>query len=86
MRRLSLHSSSFSLALLYDEFRLPKAIRRSLNLILLANLFGNLHGIICGGGTTAMVISYFVGQHYYPIKYPLKDIAIYFGIAAQRQR
>ncbi len=55
MRRLSLHSSSFSLALLYDEFRLPKAIRRSLNLILLANLFGNLHGIICGGGTTAMV-------------------------------
>lgn len=33
-----------------------------------------------------MVISYFVGQHYYPIKYPLKDIAIYFGIAAQRQR
>ena len=55
MRRLSLHSSSFSLSLLYDEFRLPKAIRRSLNLILLANLFGNLHGIICGGGTTAMV-------------------------------
>jgi MFS family permease len=44
-----------SLSLLYDEFQLPKAIRRSLNLILLANLFGNLHGIICGGGTTAMV-------------------------------
>ena len=41
--------------MLYDEFRLPQAIRRSLNLILLANLFGNLHGIICGGGTTAMV-------------------------------
>jgi len=44
-----------SLSLLYDEFQLPKVIRRSLNLILLANLFGNLHGIICGGGTTAMV-------------------------------
>ena len=44
-----------SLSLLYDEFQLPKAIRRSLNLILLANLFGNLHGIVCGGGTTAMV-------------------------------
>jgi len=44
-----------SLSLLYDEFQLPKIIRRSLNLILLGNIFGNLHGIICGGGTTAMV-------------------------------
>ena len=44
-----------SLTLLYDEFQLPRMIRRSLNLMLLANLFGNLHGIICGGGTTAMV-------------------------------
>ena len=44
-----------SLSLLYDEFQLPKVIRRSLNLILLGNIFGNLHGIICGGGTTAMV-------------------------------
>ena len=43
------------LSLLYDEARLPKAIRRSLSLILLGNLFGNLHGIICGGGTTAMI-------------------------------
>ena len=40
---------------MYEEFRLSRAVRRSLNLILLANLFGNLHGIICGGGTTAMV-------------------------------
>ncbi len=40
---------------MYEEFHLAKAVRRSLNLILLANLFGNLHGIICGGGTTAMV-------------------------------
>jgi len=41
--------------MLYDEARLPAAIRRSLSLILLGNLFGNLHGIICGGGTTAMI-------------------------------
>ena len=41
--------------LLYDEAGLAPAIRRSLNLILLGNLFGNLHGIICGGGTTAMI-------------------------------
>lgn len=43
------------LNLLYDEARLPHLIRRSLNMILLANIFGNLHGIICGGGTTAMI-------------------------------
>ncbi len=30
-------------------------IRRSLSLILLGNIFGNLFGIICGGGTTAMI-------------------------------
>lgn len=40
---------------LYDEAKLPQAIRRSLSLILLGNLFGNLHAIICGGGTTAMI-------------------------------
>ena len=40
---------------LYNEAKLPQAIRRSLSLILLGNLFGNLHGIICGGGTTAMI-------------------------------
>ncbi len=40
---------------LYDEANLPEKIRRSLSLILLGNLFGNLHGIICGGGTTAMI-------------------------------
>ncbi len=43
------------LRLLYDEANLPQDIRRSLSLILLGNLFGNLHGIICGGGTTAMI-------------------------------
>jgi len=55
MRKFFRRKGASSLSLLYDEFNLPKAIRRSLSLILLANLFGNLHGIICGGGTTAMV-------------------------------
>ena len=55
MRRLFRHRGPSSLSLLYDQFRLPADIRRSLNLILLGNIFGNLHGIICGGGTTAMV-------------------------------
>ena len=47
------HSSGLSM--LYDEARLPAEIRRSLNMILLGNIFGNLFGIICGGGTTAMI-------------------------------
>ena len=34
------------------------------------------------GYATAMVISYFVGQRYYAIDYPLKDIAIYVIITA----
>lgn len=34
------------------------------------------------GYGTAMVLSYFTGQHYFPIKYPLKDIGIYILIAA----
>ncbi|MBR2822619.1 MAG: hypothetical protein IKE24_02900 [Clostridia bacterium] len=55
MRKFFGRKNPSSLTLLYDEFNLPQAIRRSLSLILLANLFGNLHGIICGGGTTAMV-------------------------------
>ena len=29
------------------------------------------------GYGTAMVLSYFAGQHYFPIKYPLKSIAAY---------
>ncbi|MDO4740075.1 MAG: MFS transporter, partial [Eubacteriales bacterium] len=40
---------------LYDEARLPAKIRRSLNLIILGNIMGSAHGIICGGGTTAMI-------------------------------
>ncbi|MBR5102541.1 MAG: lipopolysaccharide biosynthesis protein [Muribaculaceae bacterium] len=30
----------------------------------------------------AMVLSYFVGQKYYPIKYPLADIGVYVAVAA----
>lgn len=33
------------------------------------------------GYATAMLLSYFVGQHYYPIKYPLKEIALYVAVA-----
>ena len=29
---------------------------------------------------TSMVLSYVVGQRYYPIKYPLGDIALYVGL------
>lgn len=43
------------LSLLYDEVRLEKPIRRGLNWIMAGNLFGTLWGIICGGGTAAMV-------------------------------
>lgn len=34
------------------------------------------------GYGTATLLSYFVGQHYYPIPYPLKDIAKYVGLTA----
>jgi O-antigen/teichoic acid export membrane protein len=34
------------------------------------------------GYGTAMVLSYFVGQKYYPIKYPLRDILLYTVVAA----
>ena len=37
-------------------------------------------GGLAGYGT-AMLLSYFIGQHYYPIKYDIKGIAIYFAIA-----
>ena len=40
---------------LYDEARLPGEIRRSLNFMLLGNIFGTACGLICGGSTTAMV-------------------------------
>lgn len=44
-----------TLSLLYAEACLPDYARKGLNWILRGNLFGNLHGIICGGGTAAMV-------------------------------
>ena len=47
MRKLFGRFGRSSLSLLYDEARLPAVIRRSLNLILLGNIFGNLHGIMC---------------------------------------
>ena len=34
------------------------------------------------GYATAMLLSYFVGQKYYPIAYPLRDILIYIVVAA----
>lgn len=34
------------------------------------------------GYGTAMLLSYFVGQRYYPINYPLKDIVLYVVVAA----
>lgn len=34
------------------------------------------------GYATAMLLSYFVGQKYYPIAYPLRDIFIYIVVAA----
>lgn len=48
-------AAHFPLLQLYAEAGLPQAIRRSLSLILLGNIFGNLFGTICGGGTTAMI-------------------------------
>lgn len=43
------------MASLYEEENLAMKIRRSLNLMLYANICGNMFGIICGGGTTAMI-------------------------------
>ena len=40
---------------LYNEARLPAKIRRSLSFIILGNIMGSAHGIICGGSTTAMI-------------------------------
>lgn len=55
MRMMNGLSARLPLAQLFAEANLPRKIQRSLYLILLGNIFGNLHGIICGGGTTAMI-------------------------------
>ena len=34
------------------------------------------------GYGTAMLLSYFVGQRYYPVRYPLGAIAVYVGMTA----
>lgn len=39
----------------FDEARMPVKIRRSLYFIILGNIMGSAHGVICGGGTTAMI-------------------------------
>lgn len=44
-----------TLQLLYNEARLDQETRRGLGWMLRANVCGNMHGIICGGGTAAMV-------------------------------
>lgn len=44
-----------NLTLLYSEVALPEENRKSLGWILMGNLFGCLFGIVCGGGTAAMV-------------------------------
>ena len=54
MKHLFRSGHRSQLSLIYAEAGLSEEIRRSLNLILLGNVFGNLFGIICGGGTTAM--------------------------------
>ena len=35
----------------------------------------------CAGYSTAMLLSYFVGQKHYPINYPVKDMALYVVVA-----
>ena len=37
-------------------------------------------GGLAGYGT-AMLLSYFIGQHYYPIRYDIKGISVYFTLA-----
>lgn len=49
------HRRPGALANLYAEARLPTPVQRGLNWIMAGNLFGTLHGIVCGGGTAALV-------------------------------
>lgn len=54
-KRLRMGLGTGPLETLYEEARLEKPIRRGLNWVMGGNMFGTLHGIICGGGTAAMV-------------------------------
>ena len=40
---------------LYDDAGVLPVIRRSLTFMVFGNVFGSMHSIICGGGTTAVV-------------------------------
>lgn len=55
MLRLKKKKGPGTLALLYEEAHLPDHVRKGLNWIMCGNLCGTLHGIVCGGGTAAMV-------------------------------
>ena len=46
---------------LYDEVQLPVKIRRSLNFIVLGNIMGNAHGLICGAAAASVLSA---GQSY----------------------
>ena len=54
-RRFSKKKGHGPLNMLYDEAHLDKPVRNGLNCMMAGNMFGTLHGIICGGGTAAMV-------------------------------
>ena len=54
-RRIAGKLSANPLETLYCEARLEPAYRRGLNWVMGGNFFGTLHGIVCAGGTAAMV-------------------------------
>ena len=59
LRKIRFHSPFASL---YAEAQLLPDIRRSLLFLLFSNIFGNMHVIICGSGTTSMIqLSNFLG-------------------------
>lgn len=59
LRKIRFHSPFASL---YAEARLLPDIQRSLLFLLFSNIFGNMHTIICGSGTTSMIqLSNFLG-------------------------
>ena len=53
--RLSKPVFHFPLNMIYAEAQLLPEIRRSLNFVLLGNIFGNMFGIICGTGSNALI-------------------------------